>query len=251
MSETRKVIDILKRLGPAGVLAVIASILPPIGAAITLTFIQSISSYLRSQASVGLLIYASMVMVGCGLAMLPTISMAALSGWAFGFAVGFPVSLASFTAASVVGYVVARTLSGTRAVQVIDSNPKWAAVHRAILGGTWRRTLALVTLIRLPPNSPFAVTNLVLAVTRVRPDIYILGTMLGMAPRTAVVVWLGAMGAKVGQKIGESQFEASPGNWYLTIAGIIVALAVVGTLFHIANRAIKDATTRFIESPPV
>ena len=51
---------------------------------------------------------------------------------------------------------------------LIDGHPKWGVVRRALVDARPARTVFLVALLRFPPNSPFAFTNLVLAATGVR-----------------------------------------------------------------------------------
>jgi uncharacterized membrane protein YdjX (TVP38/TMEM64 family) len=62
---------------------------------------------------------------------------------------------------------------------------------------------------------------------------YILGTLIGMAPRTAVAVWLATK--------MQSLDEQSKPAW-MWIVSIVLALAVLAVLGHIGNKAIAKAT---------
>ena len=91
-----------------------------------------------------------------------------------------------------------------------------------------------VTLLRLPPNSPFATTNFLMAATRVPLAAYLLGTLAGMAPRTAAVVYFGS---------GLSQLDlknhASLASLAVSLVLTIIVIAVIGRL---ANQALAKVT---------
>jgi uncharacterized membrane protein YdjX (TVP38/TMEM64 family) len=226
-------VDILKRLGSTSILAIIAAVLPGVGGILILWQIKPLAEWLQSHGSLGLTVYVVLFMVSAGLALLPTYAQAILGGWTFKFAWGFPAAQAGFGGGALIGYFVARWFSSDKAIKVIEEQPKWKAVYDALLGGGFWKTLGLVTLLRLPPNSPFAMTNLIMAATKVPLWPYILGTLIGMAPRTAVAVWLATK--------MQSLDEQSKPAW-MWIVSIVLALAVLAVLGHIGNKAIAKAT---------
>lgn len=209
------------RLGPSAVLAALWTFTPAICGILLLTYIETVSEWLRAQGSSGLVIYIGVFVVAAGLGMLPTVSQAVLGGWCFGFAYGYPAALLGFTGAAIVGYVVARTVARDRVEHVIETNRKARAMRDALIGHGFWKTLGLVTLVRLPPNSPFALTNLALSSTGVPPAAFAVGTMLGMAPRTAVAVFVGS---NIEQLTRES-LTADPGKYVML--GISLALFLV------------------------
>ena len=223
----------MKRLGPAGPMALAAALMPGIGALVLLKFITPVGTWIEGQQELGYVIYVVCFAVFSGLALLPTWVQAALGGWAYGFTGGYPAALAGFLGGSVVAYVAAGRVSGDRVVRVIDENPKWRAIRGALVGGGFWKTLGLVTLVRIPFNSPFALMNLLMATTGVKKLPYFLGTIIGMAPRTAVYVWVAA---GIQDLSREGVAEAKPGWWiWAGIAGTIVVVMVIG---HIANKAV-------------
>jgi uncharacterized membrane protein YdjX (TVP38/TMEM64 family) len=238
--------SLVKRLGPASALAVVAVALPPLGGFAVLGFMNPISLWLDSHAGSGPVIYALAFALLAGLALLPTYAQAILGGWAFGVAVGFPAALVGFTGGALLGYAIARPTAADRVTRVIDEHPKWAAVRDALLPGThdarrgfWR-TLGIVTLLRLPPNSPFAITNLVLASVRVPPVIYALGTVIGMSPRTAAAVWFGH--TLRGQFPSFTEGLDAPKPVWLFVAMVAATALVLAVIGMIANRAIARVT---------
>ncbi len=224
-----------RRLGPAGILAIIATTLPPLGGFVLIGLSGNyVAPWLRSHPNGGPLIYAAGFAILAGFALLPTYAQSLLGGWAFGFRTGLIFALVGFGVASLVSYVIARRAAGDRVIQIINEHPKWRAVYDALLGRGFWRTLGLVTLIRIPPNSPFALTNLLMATTRVPVIAYLIGTVVGMAPRTAAVVYVGS---------GLKNWNESPpaGKW-IFVVNVVVTLAVVLLVGYFANRALARVT---------
>lgn len=244
--------SIWRTLGPAGPLAVIAATLPGISGFLLAGYMGTVSRFLQSHGSRGLLIYCAAFAVASGLAILPTWVQAVLGGFAFGIARGVPAALAGFAAGSIIGYEVARRASGDRLLATINRHPKLKAVREAFIDDRLERgflkTLGVVALLRLPPNSPFAVTNLVLASVRVPRLPYLLGTIIGMAPRTiaAVVIGDGVAKAITGTDIANPDFSVPRWLW---LAGIVLMVAVLAVLGTIANRVLARLAGKPAEQP--
>lgn len=232
-------LSVLRRMGPASVLAAMAMTLPPLGSIALFAWMNSIGQWLRTHDGLGLLMYVVGFVVLTGLALLPTYATAILGGWAFGFAVGFPVAMLGFVGGAGLGYVLGRSASGDRGVRLINEHPRWRAVRDALVGrGLWRSVL-IVSLLRLPPSSPFAATNLVLAAVRVNPVAYLIGTALGMAPRTGVVLFFAD---RIRLSVAAEDARSSLGLWWMTPIGIVVTLAVFVVLSKISAAAIARVT---------
>lgn len=235
MAESLK--GILTRLGPAAVLGFVSATLPALGSIALFYFMNDLGVWLRGHGTQGLVYYAVGFGVFAGLALLPTYASAALGGWAFGFANGFPAALAGFVLGSLIGYAIARPAASARVETVIAENPKWKAVRDALVGSSFWRTLMIVTLVRVPPNSPFAVTNLVLASVRVPVATYLIGTAIGMAPRTAVVLWVAS---RLQEHVTKEAVKQTP--WWLIVAGLVVSVAVLAILGWVGKRGLERAT---------
>lgn len=229
--------DILQRMGPGGYLALFWAFFPLFGSIILFTYINSIGDFLRGHAESGIAVYIAgfVVLAGCGL--LPTYASAILGGWAFGFATGYPAALAGFVGASLLGRLIAGAATKDRVEQMIREQPKWQAVRDALIGGSPLRRFGIVTLLRLPPNSPFALTNFILTTTKVPLFTYTLGTLIGMAPRTGIVLWIAST---VSDKVASDAAKTKP--LWLIIGGVVLSLIVLGVLGLIANRALQRLT---------
>lgn len=247
--------------GRAGPVAVVAAFLPMAGGFLLLGFMPVVSGWLNGLGWAGVGVYVAIFAMTSGLAILPTYAQAALGGYAFGLVGGVPAALAGFLGGSILGYAAARRMAGDDANAAIDRHPKWCAVRDAFVAmdtdagrpglqaGFWR-TLGIVTLVRVPPNSPFALTNLLMASVRVPRVAFLIGTAAGMLPRTALVVWIGAQvaaefaarvaaGEEAGELTSAALSEARPG-WLLP-AGIGLAIGVLVLLAWLGDRAIKRA----------
>lgn len=229
-------LGILRRLGPAGVLGIVSVTLPLVGLVTLVSVLGTLAPWLRGHAEVGIAIYVVGFSVLAGIAVLPTHAAAIAGGWAFGFAVGLPAALAGFVGGSLIGYAIARPTAGDRVTRLIEENPKWKAVYDALLRSGFWRALAIVTLLRLPPNSPFAVTNLLLASTGVPLPVYALGTLFGMMPRITVIVWIAS-------HVAQLEFS-SAGGWWTTAIGVVITLFVLAVIGSIAQRAIQRVTAQ-------
>jgi uncharacterized membrane protein YdjX (TVP38/TMEM64 family) len=230
--------SILRKLGPTGPLAVAALALPPLSGIALFAYMASVSEWLKSHQGAGLAIYAGAFALLAGLAVLPTYAQAALGGYAFGVLLGFPAALVGFAGGATIGYAVARLAAKDRVAALIREHPKWQAVRDALLAEDRRKsfwkTTGMVALLRMPPNSPFALTNLVMASVKVPWASFITGTVLGMAPRTLAAVF-------VGSTIQQMTDDAVSTPRWLKITGIVASVIVLLIVMRLADRAIKRA----------
>ncbi|MDB5320621.1 MAG: associated Golgi protein [Phycisphaerales bacterium] len=225
----------LKRLGPAGPLALLAATFPPIGGFVLIGLVYRIAPWLREHRGPGLMIYVGGFAVLAALSILPTYACSILGGWAFGFAIGFPASMIAFCSASLLSYLINALAAGDRVVEIVREHPKWEAVRVALLGCGFWKAFWIITLLRLPPYSPFAAANFILGTTRAPLVPFLLATLVGMAPRTAAVVWAAAHASKL-------DFKDSTQIW-IFVGGLLVTLVVIGVIGEIANKAVKRVTT--------
>ena len=221
-------------LGRSAPVAVVATVWPIIGSVVVVSVAPFVAPWLRAQGPAGVGYFVAALALLGAIAFAPTYTTAALAGWTFGFAAGFPAMLIATLVGSVVCYGLAHRLAGSRVATTFAQNPKWEVVRRALAEASRLKTLWLVTLLRLSPVLPFGTTNVLLATTRVPPGVYVAGTLLGLAPRIALVT-LAAAGT---ERLDLSAAESWPllGLGIGATAVCIVALAVAG------KRALDRAT---------
>ncbi len=232
--------DLLKQMGPTAVLGLLWTISPGVLGILLVWYLGPISIWLRGLGPIGWLAYVGLFVVSAGVGFLPTYGQSLLGGWVFGFLWGFPGAMIGFVGGSVVGYFISKRVSKHKVEEILQSNPKARAAADALVGHGFGRTLAIVTLIRIPPNSPFAITNLVLASSGVKFAPYVLGTAIGMAPRTAITCLFAALGAQQGQPSIVSLIRHTP--LWVTVVSAAMLIGVLYILYMIAEQAIRAVT---------
>lgn len=231
---------IFTRLGPAAWLGLAWAVMPALGGILVLVNMGPISDFLRGEAeagpqrlALGVATYTLIFIVSAGCGLLPTYSQAILAGYAFGVNTGFAAAWVGFGGASMVGFLIARTFARGRVEREIEGNIKARVVRDALIGSGFWKALLIVTLVRVPPNSPFALMNLVLTASGVKKRIYLIGTLIGMAPRTFAAVLIGS-------QITDWSDVEKP-RWMI-VGGIVLTFVVLGVIGAIANNALKRIT---------
>lgn len=223
----------MKTLGPAGVLAIIAATLPALSSIVLYVYLPTTADWLRSRHEAGLAIFVLGFALLAGLAIMPTYIQAALGGYAFGVWAGAPAGMAGIVLASVLGYEIAARVGRGRVDLLMERRPQWRAVRDALLGPRrgFGASLWTVILLRLPAT-PFAAVNLVLGSVGVPRGAVLLGTLVGMAPRSILAA---ALGAGVQQAFSKDAV-AGP-KWVIWVVAGVTA-GVVLYLGHVGNKAI-------------
>lgn len=202
-------------------------------------YLGPVSDWLRSHGNAGLAVAALGFALTAGLGLMPTYAQAVLMGWVFGTAAGLGVSVVGYVGGAVLGWAVCRAVARDEVRALIDAEPRWRVVRSALVDASLARTVGLVALLRFPPTSPFAFTNMLLAATGVRFGPMIAGSLLGMLPRTAVAAWFGAQGAATGAQDLKDLMQKQ--GLPAVIVGVVLIVAVLAVLQHIGKRALRAA----------
>lgn len=232
-------VPLTKALGPALPLVLAAALLPALGGFYLLSRIGDASTWLEQNQAIALAVYIGFFAITSGAALLPTYAQSFVGGFVFGTVRGSVGAVAGYFVGAVLGYELGRVLGGAKIGAIVERSPKARAIRNAFVGqhlGFWRTT-GNVALLRLPFNSPFAMTNLVMAGVGVPRVPFWIGTLLGMMPRTVLVVWIGAEVALAAGTLDEAAIGQRP-SWYLPVA-IGSAVVVLGVVTTIANRALR------------
>lgn len=223
--------ELARKLGPAGIVAGWYFLLPLAGLTVLLWKIELVKGLLKAAGPMGMAGYSLAFAVFSGCALLPTWVQSLIGGWAFGLKIGAPAAALGVAGGAAIGYEIARLTAAKRVGSVIDERPKWHALRDAMVGRSFWKTLVLVMLVRLPPNSPFAITNLVMGSLKVNRAAHFAGTVLGVLPRTTVAVYVGT-GLK---QLSRESLSEGPPKW-LFIVGLVMLLAVVAVIGKMAKR---------------
>jgi uncharacterized membrane protein YdjX (TVP38/TMEM64 family) len=220
-------------------LGILWSTLPGIVGIMLLVQLQPVSESLRGRGPEGIALFTLLAALCSGVGILPTFSQAILGGWVFGFAWGAPAALAGFAGGALVGRAISLMVAGSAIAEMIDAKPRSRVIRDALVNADQRKTLLYVTLLRLPPNSPFAFMNLALTGSGVRMVPYIIGTVIGLAPRTLVAAWFAAAAASTGAE-DLVAFAKSQGPIALMSGLALLALAL-GVLGYASKAALRRA----------
>lgn len=230
----------LKRLGPAAILGVAWSTLPSFAGVMLVLNMEPIRLALVGDGAstmhlaTGMSIYLVGFVILAGFGCLPTVSQALLAGYAFGVPMGLLLALAGFGGASLVGYEVVSKIARSRVEHEITNKPKALLLRNALLQASEMRALLIVTLVRISPSSPFALTNLLLASLGVPRRVFFLGTLIGMLPRTLAAVLIGQSFTGWNGGIDKPQ--------WLIIAGIVAIITLVIVVSKVAANALLRVT---------
>ena len=140
----------------------------------------------------------------------------------FGYFLGWNALLPLFTlnmAAILLVNIVVRWLDQDRLRHYLEQNPK----VRQVLARIEEQELRFIFFTKLSPVLPFAVTNLVFALSGARLRNVMLGGFLGMVPRTALAVWAGSQTRELRVLLN----QPNAGNWtqWAVIALVVVSVA--------------------------
>ncbi len=143
----------------------------------------------------------------------PASALTLTAGLAYG-AWGFPLVVVSATLAASVAFLLGRYVARERVTRWINRDARLSALNTAIGAQGWR----VVGLMRLSPMLPYGVQNYLFSVTRIRFVPYVLATLIGIMPATALYVYIGTLGQAVG--------TAGTLQWVLVLAGLVATVAV-------------------------
>ncbi len=227
----------IRDLGPAGILALVWLSAPGIAGIYLLYKLGPVSEWLESLGPIGLAVYSLVFMVTSGLGILPTTAQAVLGGWVFGPVNGLLAASVAFGGAAVIGLFITRAVAGKRVETILETKPEAVAIRNALLaGGFWRKVL-MITLLRLPPQSPFAFTNFLLISCGAPTGPFIVGTILGLIPRTALVMTLSHAASLTGASDIQGFVKEGPG-WPVAVLGIVLVMIVMAIIGFIARKAL-------------
>lgn len=215
-------------------MALLATVMPALGAFAVAAVAHPLSRLMRAHVAMSLGPYVIAFSVLGGFALVPTYANSFLAGWTFGFVIGFPAVMIALLLAGLISYGLANMLSGHRVEDLIRRHPKWEIVREALIEQSAWRTIWIVALLRLSPILPFETTSVLLAVTGVEVGPFAAGTVLGVIPKTAALVYM----ASRAHRLDLSQANS---RWMLVAGLLLTALGVI-VIAVIAKHALERAT---------
>jgi uncharacterized membrane protein YdjX (TVP38/TMEM64 family) len=211
------------------------AVMPVAVALLGLWFLPELYASLRAAGAFGQPLFAVVATAGLTLALLPANGTAVLAGALFGPAGLVPVVVAYVTACAVIFEVVRRRLR-----PVVQAAVAASPRARALQAGLSPDGFRVVILARLMPSLSFACVSLALAAGPVNRTTFLLGSAIGMLPRTVVGVGFGVAADRSFEAIQSGRFPTlldAPLGWPLLVAG----LGAMALLAMIVARAVRQA----------
>ena len=177
-------------------------------------WIEGFQGWIADLGALGIVVFAALYTV-VALVLGPAWALTLAAGLVWGLA-GVPIALGSATLAASVAFLVGRHLARDRVNGLVERDDRLAALKRAVDREGWK----VVGLMRLSPVFPFGLQNYLFGVTGIPLVPFALATCVGMAPGTALYVYVGSLGAAGAEETG-------PLRWVLLVAGLAATAAVV------------------------
>lgn len=215
-------------------MALVTTFLPIAGSSALLVVGYPLGNWMRENWELGAPAFLVGVLFFCGFALLPTNLIGILAGWAFGVWLGLLLLIAGVVASAFIAYFINKRLTGETLTALTSRNVRANAIHRALTNEGFLKTTAIVTLIRLSVVMPFAFTNFFLAAARVPVRSFVVGTFLGMLPRSGAMVFIGA---------GLSELSFDNFNDVLFLAAGVPATIILVIAIAVFSRRALDRLT--------
>lgn len=229
-----KLRNYIRALGHLTPMAIVVTFLPIVGSATLLIFLIPIGHWLRDNWESGIAVFIAGTLFFCGLALLPTNVIGIVAGWAFGFELGLPVLMVGIVGSAFISFLINRRISGEKLTDIFQSNERSKAIYRSLLKDDFWKTTLIIFLLRISVVMPFAFTNFLMASARVPVSAYLIGTALGMLPRSAAMVFVGS---------GLSALDLTNTRQnYLIALGIAATVFSVIIIAYLSRRALDKVT---------
>src|SRR5262245_34851933 len=199
--------------------------------------------WIRGAGLVGMAVFVVAYVVACVL-LLPGLILTLGAGFAYGVAVGIPLVWIAANLGAAVAFLLGRTLARERIAARVAGNPKFAAIDEAV----GREGLKIVLLTRLSPAFPFNLLNYAYGLTRVSFRDYVVGSLVGMIPGTAMYVYLGSLITNLSE-LAAGAPSGGAARQVLTWFGFATTVAVTVVVARLARRALDEATADRRASP--
>lgn len=215
-------------------MALVTMLLPIAGSSALVVFGYPLGNWMRENWEIAAPAFIVGVLFFCGFALLPTNLIGILAGWSFGSWFGLLILITGVVGSAIIAYFVNLKLTGKTLTALTSRNARASAIHKALTNEGFLKTTAVITLIRMSVVMPFAFTNFFLAAARVPVSSFVVGTFLGMLPRSAAMVLLGA-------GLSELTFDNIDDVWFL-VAGIPATIVLVILIAVFSRRALDKLT---------
>lgn len=225
-----------RELDRVAFLSAATAVIPIVNSTMLLVFAPAAGNWLRENWQTGIIVYLVATWLVCGFALLPTNVIGILCGWAFGFSLGITLHMVAIVGASLISSYVLAPLAGNSFQDFLTHHEKAKVLHKSLLHKNFKRTSLIITLLRLSPAMPFALTNLLMTAARVPLSSFLIGTFIGMLPRSSAVVFFGA-------GLSELNFN-EPFNVWTFAFGFIATLISIIVISYFSKQTLTRMTAK-------
>ena len=150
-------------------------------------------------------------------------------GYIYGLALRSGLAVLSITLGAIIAFFSASKL-GAEQLHVLIQKSKYSKAADHLLNSSLKELTVTMFFLRLPPQLPFAMMNVFAAGLKVRFKAFVVGTLLGMAPRVIFVVWFGSL-------MSEWKLEEKPSG--LFYSALFLAIIGFSALIFWSRRSLK------------
>src|SRR5690349_14308977 len=187
-------------------------------------------AWLRAAGATGRAIAVAVVVLAIPLGA-PTLWLAALVGYLFGVAAGWPIAIGAVLCGALAAFTVSRWLLRAEVERLVARRPRWRAVIDAV-GDEGTR---LIVLLRLA--GPHNVLNVTLASAPVTTRQFALGTLIGMLPSVSLAALGGAL-APDAASLWQARDRLGPAWIAVLVCGAIALVVAVVAMVRATRRAL-------------
>jgi len=185
----------------------------------------------------GALCYMSVYIIGSVL-MQPCFPLTLGAGLLFGFQWGFGIALVASTAGAAAAFLTARYLLRDWLRARMAADARFAAVDRAIA----HDGLRVVLLLRLASILPYNLVNYTIGVSGIGLGPFVLATLLGRIPITALHAYLGSISPGI-VSLSTATTALSPVEMAIYALGWVATLVAMGYIGRLTRRAFETVTS--------
>ena len=155
----------------------------------------------------------------------PTTFISIISGYILNWTSVFPLVI-SYMLASLIGYFTAKTIDKGKFLQSIKEKDNLSKVYIKMK----KNEILAVFFTKISPVIPFAVGNFLLSIGNVRLIYFLLGSLVGMLPRTLLAIWTGI---QLHSFLSGEGIRNNLSNWLILI---LILISIAGFYFIFTDK---------------
>lgn len=226
----------VKEQGAFALLLGYAAGMPLLVSASGLWFLADLIVFFERAGNWAIPLFAVTTAGALALALLPSLVVSALAGALFGIS-GILPAVGSYLLACAVAFELVRRFLRPAVQEAVRRSARARAVQEELQ----QATLRIIILSRLSPTIPFALLNILLGVSPISRSTFLWGTFLGMLPRTAAAVAIGAGAQAALAALSEGKFPRTVDGILELVALPLLAAAGTAGLIWVVGRAVWKA----------